>query len=108
MGWEGLADLCLKATTQVLGVAATWTSVEGGAPVVFQGIFDDEFEEFEPETGARITVSKPNLAVRLADLTDQVQENDKVTVASQNYVVAALQEDGEGGALLILELEAAP
>lgn len=101
MAWADSVNRILGSSLSVFGEAVTYLPAAGGSRSM-RGIFNEMFTEVDPQSGALISTQQPNLGVRLADFTVPPTVNDRVQVRGITYRVRDCQEDGEGGAKLIL------
>lgn len=74
----------------------------------FAGAWSDTYVTADPDTGMEIMSSQPNIGVRLSDFRHPPRLRDTVyrfwgTRAATPYLVRAIEPDGEGGAVLVLE-----
>ena len=101
--WNVLADRVQRATTTKLGVEVAYTRA-GSDPLLLRGVFNGAFLLERLVDGLQVARTRPVLGVRLADLpAGGAQRGDQVTVGPIGYQVAEIEQDGEGGALLIME-----
>lgn len=108
MAWDDrLADSLIRATSKAFSGSSSITySPAGGAPVDLSGrsIYTSAHqEEVLDEAEVSVQTVKATLDVRLADLGATPAEDDDVQVGALAFKVSAIEVDGEGGALLILE-----
>lgn len=76
----------------------------GSALVQIKGIFDANYVEVDPDTGAYVMSTGPMLCVRASDLPEgKALKGDLVTVKEVNYRVLEPKPDSEGGIRLILQ-----
>ena len=76
----------------------------GSALVQIKGIFDANYVEVDPDTGAYVMSAGPMLCVRASDLPEgKALKGDLVTVKEVNYRVLEPKPDSEGGIKLILQ-----
>lgn len=73
-----------------------------GAPFDIRGIFDNQFEQVDPDTEIVVASNQPTLGIKLADLPLPPAKGDKVFVRDLEYRVIDSQEDGVAGAVLFL------
>ena len=67
-----------------------------------RGIFEGIHLEVNPETQTAIATNKPELDVKINDLSTEPIQDDEVIVAGEQYIVADSQEDGRGASKLTL------
>lgn len=101
MGFSELADGALRTMTSVMGEDVSYRPAAGGE-VALRGIWADVYEAIEPDTGARITETQPNVGIRLADLAAEPAVGDELDVLGKSYEVVEVQQDGQGAARLLL------
>ena len=76
----------------------------GSALVQIKGIFDANYVEVDPDTGAYVMSAGPMLCVRASDLPEgKALKGDLVTVKEVNYRVLEPKPDSEGGIKVILQ-----
>ena len=99
MSFDDLAEGVLKATNRTLGRLVTY-SPSGSDDVEIYGVFDNIHIEVSGVSSLR-----PSLRIQLSDLNEVPTSQDTVTVSEVSYSVIDCQEDGFGGALLVLHKE---
>jgi hypothetical protein len=98
--WSNAVDGLLAACRDLFGVPVVYTPT-GMPPVTITAIVD-----ITPEisaisaTGIPISTAQSTLSVRLADLPQEPQQGDLVTIAGESFQVIDYQPDGLGGAKL--------
>lgn len=83
----------------------TYTPVDGSsAYTLADGVFDEPHVELELGDEAGISTTETSIHVRLEDLAATPARLDEITLAdARRFRVVDVQEDGEGGADMILE-----
>jgi hypothetical protein len=104
MDFRDAADSILKAATSVFGRTVTYTS--GATSTDIQGVFDRRAVQVDRGDGVAVSSFQVTLGIRLADLAAKPKRGDTVTVDATDYRVEESQEDGQGGATLVLKLDA--
>jgi len=66
------------------------------------GIFDNQFEQVDPDTERVVAGNQVTLGIKLNDLAKKPQKKDVVIVRDIRYRVIDSQEDGVAGAILFL------
>ena len=66
------------------------------------GIFDEIFEQVDPDTEVVVSSNLLTLGIKLSDLPYPPEKNDRVKLRKTIYRVVDSQEDGQGGSELIL------
>lgn len=90
-------DLC----ECVFGEDVTYEPKRGGSYDI-RGIFDNQFEQVDPDTEVVISSNSPTLGVKLADLPDVPVKGDMVIIRNKRFRVIDSQEDGVVGSILFL------
>lgn len=67
-----------------------------------RGIFDNEFRTIDPDTRESISTNQPVLGVNLNDLPGEIAIGDTVEIRKIRFKIVDKQEDGQGGATLLL------
>lgn len=78
----------------------------GGAPFTARGVFGDPPELIMLGDGVEVESSGPQLFVDLVDFDPEPARGDELDVAGGTYTVSDVDPDGDGGALLKLEVAA--
>ena len=106
MSWTDLADLAHLAVRATFGRAVTYA--RGASSDEVRAVFDPSKPDPATSTVQTVTVRRPVLTVRLADLPNGVAEQgDQVTVDAVIYRVEDVRPDGSGGADLVLRRRSA-
>ena len=100
--WGNMSASALLICINVFGVPVEYG--RGSALVQIKGIFDANYVEVDPDTGAYVMSTGPMLCVRASDLPEgKALKGDLVTVKEVNYRVLEPKPDSEGGIKLILQ-----
>lgn len=99
MAFSDLTAGVLGACVATFGESVTYTP-QGGSPESITGIFNARTEQVDLASG--VLSYQPTLGVKVADLSTSPRVGDTLTVRSQGYRVVDIDEDGEGGAVLLL------
>ena len=99
--FKDLYDCSLDLLTTCLGEQVVYFPCRGGS-VEIDAVFDRSYVSVDPETEQVISTNEPMLGVRLADLPFKPQKNDSVLICGEKFKVIDSQEDGQGGASLLL------
>ena len=75
---------------------------KAGGSFRINAVFDQEHEFVEASTEALVSAIQPRIGVRLSDLPFRPQERDVCRIEGKRYEVVDSQEDGQGGATLLL------
>lgn len=100
--WAKATDAVISICRDTFGKQVSYTLVGGGGTVSIDGIFEAQHVALRVGSGPESSMVAPALGIRLADLPRKPAKGDFVTVDSVNYRVSDSQEDGQGGATLIL------
>lgn len=106
MSWESKVEKLLGHCTSdaAFGVSVIHTP-DGGSPQALNGIWSDVYISVDPTDGAQIMSSDPNIGFRLSDFDVAPKKGDTIQKSGVNYIVRAVEPDGEGGTTLVLERE---
>ncbi|MPN58023.1 hypothetical protein SDC9_205720 [bioreactor metagenome] len=100
--WGNMSASALLICMNVFGVPVEYG--RGSALVQIKGIFDANYDEVDPDTGAYVMSAGPMLCVRASDLPEgKALKGDLLTVKEVNYRVLEPKPDSEGGIKLILQ-----
>jgi DNA-directed RNA polymerase subunit E'/Rpb7 len=100
--WGNMSASALLICINVFGVPVEYG--RGSALVQIKGIFDANYVEVDPDTGAYVMSAGPMLCVRASDLPEgKALKGDLVTVKEVNYRVLEPKPDSEGGIKVILQ-----
>lgn len=103
MAWEDRVHNLLGHCTSTFGRDdITHAPVDWTAQAI-RAIWSDTYISVDPETGVQVMSSDPNIGVRLADFNRQPKKNDTIKKGTVEYRIRAVEPDGEGGAVLVLE-----
>lgn len=83
------------------GVSVTYTPSGGGATKI-NGLFDSDFQEVDAGGAVTFAISVPRLLTPTSNVSNAA-EGDSVTIASVNYTVLSVFDDGQGMTELRLE-----
>jgi len=73
-----------------------------GGSFSIEAVFDRSFEQIDPDTEEVIASNVPMLGIKLANLPFSPDRGDEVRIGRERFQVIDSQEDGQGGARLIL------
>lgn len=105
MTWQNLADMALKAGIRTFQSSGVYTrAATPSTHVTIKGVFDQVHKMIDPQTGVQVDSRVPTFGIRLADLAAEPDAGDQVVINGKTYEVLTSEEDGEGGAKLILGL----
>ena len=106
--WGNMSASALLICMNVFGVPVEYG--RGSALVQIKGIFDANYVEVDPDTGAYVMSTGPMLCVRASDLPEgKALKGDLVVIKGNiiggevNYRVLEPKPDSEGGIKLILQ-----
>jgi hypothetical protein len=103
MNWEKATDSVLKACTGTFGRKNITFTPNGGVATVIKAILSREYIGVDTGKGPPLTSVHVSIGIRIADLpAGMPKKQDLVTIDTVDYRVIDVQEDGEGGATLML------
>jgi len=100
-GFKGLVDDLLGVAVPCFGEKVTYRSKKGGQ-VSIEAVFDRDFQAVDPDTEALISTNQPMIGVRMRDLPAKPLKGDEVVIGEETFRVVDSQEDGQGGASILL------
>jgi hypothetical protein len=101
VAFDKLVNRVLGNSLRVFGEVVTFLPASGGGYHI-RGIFRSSYKGIDAQTGLEVSTNRPVLDVRLADFLTKPTTNDKVVVGILSHRIYDIQEDGDGGASLIL------
>ena len=96
-----VGECILDNATCVFGENVQFLPIAGGSFTV-RAIFDNQYEQVDPDTEVVVATNQPVLGVRLSDLPALPQKGDRFVVRGKYYKIVDAQEDGQGGASLLM------
>ena len=75
---------------------------KSGGTFTIRGIFDETWEEVDPETLLVISSTQPNVGIKTSELGFTPMSGDEVDIIGVSYRITDVQEDGQGGDTLFL------
>lgn len=79
--WGEAPSDVLEATLETFGDPVQYETAGGDSfPLPSGGVFSDRYEEVDPDTGAKITSTRPNLMVRASEWPDSWTRADAITI----------------------------
>jgi len=99
--FKDLGSGILDVAKSCMGEDVTFRPKSGGSFKI-RGIFDDSFEQIDPDTEKVIAGNQPVLGVNLNDFSKKIQKQDIFIIRSIQYRVVDVQEDGVTGATCFL------
>jgi hypothetical protein len=91
-----LADGVMNRAVGVFGETVTYIP-KAGASFPISGVFDEMFEQVDPDTERVVAANQPNIGFRKADLPNDPVQGDQIIVRGKTYRVIDSQEDGIAG-----------
>lgn len=100
--WAALSASSLLTCIKTFGVPVEYG--RGSSVIQINGIYDANYIEVDPNTGAYVMSANPILFVSAADLPEgKAVADDFITVKNIKFKVIEPQPDSEGGIKLILQ-----
>lgn len=85
-----------------MGEEVKFFPLKAGGVFLIRGVFDSKYQVIDPETQEMVSSNKPGLGVNLNDFSVQPAQGDKFEIRGIEFKVTDKQEDGQGGAVLLL------
>lgn len=101
LGFDKLASQIHDASKCAFGEDVTFEPQAGGSFSIV-GIFNEIFEQVDPDTERVISTQNPTLGVKLSDLPSTPKKDDVLKIRGVTYRIYDSQEDGEGMSQLFL------
>jgi hypothetical protein len=79
------------------------TISDGTDTVSCKGIFDETYQQIDPDTNAVVMSNKPRVSLFFDDVAFKIKQGYIVGARSKTYKVREMQPDGEGSVTLYLE-----
>lgn len=97
----------LGTAINVFGESIEYRPKNGGSFEI-EGVLDQGFEQVDPDTETVVSTNLLKLGIRLKDLPVTPKQGDQVISLEdgKKFAVKDVQEDGQGGASLILHRSA--
>lgn len=102
MDFRNLVDDVLSVCTDTFGEEVTFYPLNRTGVYKVQAIFDNEYSVVDPDTEEVISSNRPALGINLNDIEFTIKKNDQVEIRGQRFAIYDKQEDGQGGAVLLL------
>ena len=99
--FRDLADDIVEAAISVFSEPVKYLPKSGGQ-YSLTGIFDNQFQQVDPDTEVVVASNQPMLDLRLEDMSFTPTKGDRVIVRSVAYRVIDSQEDGLAAVKLLL------
>ena len=75
---------------------------KAGGSFSIQGVYDNKFVQIDPNTEEIVASNVLTLGVKLCDLPFEPKHGDEIRIEGVKFRVTDSQEDGHGGATLIM------
>jgi len=94
----------LRILIPTFGERVRYIPADGSGEFTRMAVFDRNFHQVDPDTEALIASNLPAIGVNLNDWPKPPEQGDKVKIIStgETFTVNDSQEDGQGGATLML------
>jgi hypothetical protein len=102
MSWHNQVNGVLDSCLATFGGACFYVPRDGDS-YELKGIFSNQYQGIDPETGFEVAQNIPNLGIKLDDWPAVPKEKDKIIVEGVEYIVQYTQKDGEGGAIVFMQ-----
>jgi hypothetical protein len=93
----GLLDVAIPC----FGESVCYRPKRGGAHTI-EAVFDREAIQVDPDTEEIVASNNPRIGIKLSDIPNPPQQGDRVDIGQERFEVTDSQEDGQGGAALLL------
>jgi len=100
--FKQMVDSLLSHNIRVFGEEVSYKPLSGGSYTLY-AVFDRNFEQVDPDTQVIVASNVPMLGVNLNEMHEEPEQGDQVEIIDETFRVVDSQEDGQGGASLILQ-----
>lgn len=73
-----------------------------GGTFTIKAVFDRDAIQVDPSTEEVVASNLPKIGIKLAELPGRPEQGDRVDIEKESFYVTDSQEDGQGGASLLL------
>jgi len=104
--FDTLTDDLIELCKSTFGENVRFEPKAGGSFEV-RVIFDNRFEQVDPQTEVVVASNQPVVGVKLSDfeeLVNRIEKRDVFVIREQTYEVVEVQEDTQGHAKVLLHL----
>ena len=101
MAFKDLVGGLLSVAIPTFGETVYYHPDKGGSFTIC-AVFDEAFEYVDPDTEELVATVMPAIGVKLADIPFKPTREDEVRIGKRRFEVVDSQEDGQGGARIIL------
>jgi hypothetical protein len=95
----------LKTVRSVIGESVVYKGT-GSLNESIKGVYSDVGMMLDLENFNKVIDQEPQVLIRLADLTQEPSQGDIFEIRGEEFYVAYLEKDGEGGAKVMLREKA--
>lgn len=100
--FKGLVNCLLDVAIPTMGETIRYFPKSGG-DYTLKAVFDRNFIQVDPETQVEVASNLPAIGVNLNRMFEKPQQGDRVRIGDEWFRVTDSQEDGQGGATLMLQ-----
>ena len=101
MSFKDLVGNLLEVAIPTFGEVVEYRPQTGGR-YSLRAVLDRSFAQLDPETQIPVSINQPRLGIKLSDIAGEPRQGDTVRVNQESFRVNEIQEDGQGGAYLLL------
>ena len=98
---DNIVQGILYRVTRRLGEDGSFIPING-SPLSVRVVFDNRAELIDPDTETVVSTNQPRILVNLKDYPSGINKGDKFVLESAAFKVWSVQEDGQGGAIVLL------
>jgi len=100
--FKSKVDCLLNVAIPTFGEEVRYSPTKGG-DYRMVAVFDRNFQQVDPDTEVVIASNIPALGVNLNNMFEAPEQGDMVDIKGELFRVTDSQEDGQGGATLIMQ-----
>lgn len=103
MDFRDHVDSILRSATRAFGEEVKFYT-ESAGPFLVQAIFSNEYQAVDLDLQKTVSTNQPNLGINLSDIVFEFKIKEvEVEVRGIRFRITDKREDGQGGALLMLQ-----
>lgn len=106
--WESIVDQAMQDCIDVFGEGADQVTIQHyngagyDAAYTVDGIFDAQSVQVDPDTGVQVISNEPMMSFKVSDLTQLLDNRDRIVIRGVTYTVKEPEFDGQGTCTVML------
>ncbi len=99
--WQNLTSQVIDQCLGTFGEEVIYSG-ENLTPIRITAIFDNEFQQVDPDTGAVVISTQPMIGIKDNQLPQPPSKGDRVIIRDVEYKIIDHRQDGQGSSKLLL------